>query len=383
MRSLTLVRKNLFRKKLRFSLLFTSILIAFFLYGMLISIKDVSSSGGDSVRADRLITINKVNFTQPLPVSYSSQIGAMDGVKVATHASWFGGYYREPRNFLVTFAVDPATYLQVYDEVIITPAARKQFLADRTALLVGKDVATEYGWKVGQKIPIFSNIFSQKKGGSSWDFTVAGIWTSNKKNFPANTVLINYDYFNETRSFSTDKINQVIFITKDPVLNAKIKAAIDTRYVNSVSATDTITEEQFAAAFLAQVGNISFIITLVVGVSFLTILIIVGNTMVMAVRERTREIGIMKTLGFSGRRIMAMVLGESMFIALIGGISGLLLANLAITILAASGILSGLSMNGIVWITGLLWMILLGLLTAAVPAYNAIKLNIVTALGRN
>jgi putative ABC transport system permease protein len=383
MRSLTLVRKNLFRKKLRFGLLFTSILIAFFLYGMLISVKDVANSGGDSARADRLVSINKVNFTQPLPIAYAAQIGAMDGIKVATHASWFGGYFKEARNFLVVFAVDPASYLQVYDEVIITPSARKQFLSDRSAILVGKEIATKYGWKAGQKIPIFSNIYSQKKGGSSWDFTVAGIWTSNKKNFPANTIVINYDYFNETRTFGTDKVNQVIFLTKDPTLNSKIKTAIDKRYVNSAYATDTITEEQFAAAFLAQVGNISFIITLVVGVSFLTILIIVGNTMVMAVRERTREIGIMKTLGFSGRRIMAMVLGESMFIAFIGGIAGLLLANLAISILAASGMLSGISMNGIVWATGLLWMILLGLLTAAVPAYNAIRLNIVTALGRN
>jgi putative ABC transport system permease protein len=383
MRSFTLVRKNLFRKKLRFSLLFISILIAFFLYGMLISIKDVSGGGGDAARADRLISINKINFTQPLPISYVAQIRAMDGIKVATHATWFGGYFREARNFLAMFAVDPATYLQVYDEIIITPAARKQFLSERSAILVGKDIATKYSWKVGQKVPIFSNIYSQKKGGSSWDFIVAGIWTSNKKNFPANNIVINYNYFNETRTFGIDKINQVIFLTKDPAFNVKVKTAIDARYVNSANATDTITEEQFAAAFLAQVGNISFIITLVVGVSFLTILIIVGNTMVMAVRERTREIGIMKTLGFSGQQIMAMVLGESMFIALIGGISGLLLANVAIVALRASGMLSGLSMNGIVWVTGLLWMVLLGLLTAAIPAYNAVRLNIVTALGRN
>ncbi len=383
MRSLTLVRKNLFRKKLRFSLLFISILIAFFLYGVLMSIKDIATGGGDGARADRLVTINKVNFTQPLPVSYFNQIGAMDGVQIATHASWFGGYFQEPKNFLVMFAVDPLSYLQVYPEIIIPPVARKLFLSDRTAMIVGKDIATKYGWKAGQRIPISSNIYSQKSGGHSWDFVIAGIWTSNKKNFPANTVVFNYDYFNETRSFGTDKVNQVIFLTKDAARNPQIKAAIDARYVNSAYATDTVTEQQFAAAFLAQLGNISFIITLVVGVSFLTILIIVGNTLVMAVRERTREIGIMKTLGFSGRRILALVLGESMFIALISGGAGLLLAHLVINILATSGMLSGISMNGIVWASGLFWILLLGLLTALIPAYNALRLNIVTALGRN
>jgi putative ABC transport system permease protein len=382
MRSLTLVRKNLFRKKLRFILLFLSILIAFFLYGVLISIKDIATGGGDAVVPNRMLTINKINFTQVMPISYLNRIRAIKDVTVASHASWFGGYYKEPKNFMAVFAVEPESYLKVYPEIVLTPAAREIFMKDRTAIIIGKQVADQYGLKAGQRVPLFSNIFSQKNGSRSWDFLIAGIYTTNKKNAPANASFFNYEYFDESRSFGKDSIGQVVFLTTDASRNAAVKAAIDTSFANSAAATDTITEQQFAAAFVGQAGNISFIISLVVGVSFLTILIIVGNTMVMAVRERTREIGILKTLGFSSRKLLAMVVGESLLISVIGGLAGLLLASLVIFALAQAGFLAGLSMTPVVWGTGFLWMLLLGALTAAIPAYNALKLNIVTALGR-
>jgi putative ABC transport system permease protein len=160
-----------------------------------------------------------------------------------------------------------------------------------------------------------------------------------------------------------------------------VKTKIDAMFANSSYATDTVTEQQFLAAFVGQLGNIGLIISIVVGASFITILIIVGNTMVMAVRERTREIGIMKTLGFSVQRIMGMIVGESLLIALIGGIAGLLLATLFVTVLAANGF-GGITVPGSIWLKGIGWMILLGVLTSAIPAMNALKLNIVTALGR-
>ncbi len=382
MRSLTLVRKNLFRKKLRFVLLFLSILIAFFLYGVLMSVKDISMGGGDAVVPNRMVTINKINFTQPIPLSYLNKIRAIKDVQVATHTSWFGGYYKEPKNFMVVFAVEPESYLKVYPELLLTPAERDTFLKDRTAIIIGKQIADQFGWKVGQRVPLFSNIYSQTNGSRSWDFLIAGIWTTKKKNAPTNASFFNYEYFNESRSFGNDSVNQVVFLTTNEARNAAAKAAIDTSFANSPAATDTITEQQFAAAFIGQAGNISFIISLVVGVSFLTILIIVGNTMVMAVRERTREIGILKTLGFSSQKLLGMVVGESVLIALIGGLSGLVLASVVVLGLANAGILAGVTMNAVVWGSGLAWMLLLGLLTAVVPAYNALKLNIVTALGR-
>jgi putative ABC transport system permease protein len=382
MRSLTLVRKNLFRRKLRFGLLFFSILIAFLLYGMLASIKTVLETGGDANNANRMVTMNKVNFTEPLPISYLNRIRAIPGVAAATHNSWFGGYFQKERNFMVVFAVEPESYLQVYPEIKLSATERVNFLKDRTAILVGKQEADKYGWKVGQTIPLFSNIFQQSSGSRSWTFKIAGIWTSEKKNQPANFSVFNWEYFNDTRSFGKDMTGNITFLTTDSNLNAAVKQRIDSNFANSPFATDTVTEQQFAAAFAGQLGNIGAIISLVVGASFITILIIVGNTMVMAVRERTREIGIMKTLGFSVNRIMAMIIGESVLIALIGGLAGLLLAYVGVTIMNTLGVLPGISIPGSVWGAGIGWMLLLGLLTAAVPAFNALKLNIVTALGR-
>lgn len=381
MRSLTLVRKNLFRRKLRFSLLFISIMIAFLLYGALASIDTLIRTGGDSNQANRMVSVNKINFTQPLPISYLARIRAIPGVIAATHTNWFGGYFQDQKNFMVMFATDPESYLQVYPEIVITPAERERFIKDRTAIIVGKQIADKFGWKVGQQVPIFSNIYQQKDGKRSWDFTIAGIFTTNKKNTAPNFVLFNWEYFNETRGFSKDMTNNITFLTESADVNAAVKKKIDDSFANSAYATDTVTEQQFAAAFAGQLGNIGLIISIVVGASFLTILIIVGNTMVMAVRERTREIGIMKTLGFSVQRIMGMIVGEALLIALLGGLSGLLLATLFVTALAAGGF-GGLTIPGSIWLKGIGWMILLGLLTSVIPAINALRLNIVTALGR-
>ncbi len=382
MRSLTLVRKNLFRKKLRFSLLFISILIAFLLYGVLASVKTLLETGGDGANDTRMVTMNKINFTQPLPIAYLNRIRAIKGVTVATHTNWFGGYYQEPRNFMVMFATEPQSYLQVYPEIVVAPAEKDAFFKERTGILVGKEVADKFGWKVGQQVPIFSNIYQQKNGSRSWSFKVAGIWTSTKANIPANFTIFNWEYFNETTGFEKDTTGNVTFLTANAKDNAAVKQRIDTSFANSQFATDTVTEQQFAASFAGQLGNIGAIISLVVGASFITILIIVGNTMVMAVRERTREIGIMKTLGFSAQKIMVLIVGESIVIALLGGMAGMMLAFLMIKTLSGSGPLSGIYIPTDIWGSAIGWMILLGLLTAAIPAFNALRLNIVTALGR-
>jgi putative ABC transport system permease protein len=381
MRSLTLVRKNLFRRKLRFGLLFISVMIAFLLYGVLSSIDTLITSGGDANEATRMVTMNKINFTQPLPISYLNTIRSVKGVKAATHSNWFGGYYQEQKNFLTMFAVEPESYMKVYPEMVLTPSERDHFIKDRTALVVGAETAKKYGWKVGQSIPLFSNIYQQKDGKRSWDFVIAGIFTTTKENMSPDFLIFNWEYFNETRSFGQDKTGSITFLTDSPALNDSVKNRIDASFANSAFATDTVTEQQFFASFASQLGNIGLIITIVVGASFVTILIIVGNTMVMAVRERTHEIGIMKTLGFSAQRIMAMIVGESLLIALLGGLGGLLLAKLFVKILSANG-MSGLTVPGSVWLSALGWMLLLGVLTSAIPAYNAMKLNIVTALGR-
>ncbi|HLN09909.1 MAG TPA: FtsX-like permease family protein, partial [Xanthobacteraceae bacterium] len=331
MNDLVLIRKNLFRKKLRAILMIVSILIAFAIFGVLASFERAFNAGQDRAAADRLVVVNKINFTQPLPISYYNRVAAIDGVREVSHLNWFGGYYQDPRNFLIVMAVEPESYMKLYDsDFIIAPDARAAFIRERTGALVGERMMAKWGWKVGDHIPISSNIYSQKNGSHTWDFTIVGTFAGRTAQIDTNVMLLQYAYFDETRSFGKDQIGWLALRTSSPAANDQVTKAIDQMFANSPYETATDTEKAFNKAFAAQLGNIALIVGLVVGAAFVTILMIVGNTMVMTVRERTREIGVLKTLGFSGGRILCMVLGESILLALIGGLPGLGIAFLVI-----------------------------------------------------
>jgi putative ABC transport system permease protein len=383
MNDFTLVRKNLFRRKLRAILLIIVIFIAFLIFGVLAALQSAFDAPAGSAGANRLVVNNKINFTQPLPLAYVQRVAAIPGVEKVSHNSWFGGFYQEPRNALPVFAVDPVSYLAMYPDLKLSPAATKLFTTERSALLVGSSVAERFGLKEGQRIALSSNIYSQRDGRRSWDFVIAGIVTG-EDNAPSSIVLLNYDYFNESRSFGRDSIGQVLVKTTDPSRNDAVMAAIDAQFANSPNETSTVTEEAFAKAFVGQLGNISLIITLVVSAAFVTILLIVGNTLVAAIRERTKEIAVFKTLGFSNSRILKMVLSESILLTVIGGLLGMAAAFAAVKVLQTilRGTIDGVTMGPLVWAQGVGIMVALGLITGAIPAFNAMRLNIVTALGR-
>ena len=385
MNDFMLVRKNLFRRKLRAALMIVSILVAFLIFGVLAGFHRAFTAGEDRAAADRLVVVNKINFTQPLPIAYVNRIRAVDGVKQLTHANWFGGYYQDPKNFLITIAVEPQTYLDVYADDIDVPAdAQQAFIRDRTGTLVGEAMARKWGWKVGDRIPISSNIFSQKNGSRTWDMTILGILAAKKPEFDTNFMVFQYAYFDETRSFGKDTVGWIVLQTTSPAANDRVAKAIDQQFANSSAETSTDTEKAFNKAFAAQLGNIALIVTLVIGAAFVTILMIVGNTMALTIRERTREIGVLKTLGFSGPRILALVLGESVLLALLGGIPGIALAALAAMALRNSmaNFLPGFSVTPTVALIGVALMIGLGIVTGIIPALNAMRLKIATALGR-
>ena len=380
-----LVRKNLFRRKLRAILMIVSILVAFAIFGVLAGFYRAFTAGTDNAAADRMMTVNKINFTQPLPIAYYNRVKAVDGVRQVTFANWFGGYYQDPKNFMVALAVEPATYFDVYQkEFDLPPDQLKTFIQTRDAAVVGENLAKKYGWKVGDRVPIQSNIFSQKSGGHSWDFTIAGIVKGKVEQVDTNFLLFQYEYFNETRSFGKDTIGWIILQTTNPETNDRIAKQIDAMFANSSAETSTDNEKAFGKAFAAQFGNIALIVFLVVGAAFVTILMIVGNTMALSIRERTREIGVLKTLGFSGPRILTMVLGESVLLALLGGVPGLILAALVTIALRASlvQIAPAFAVSPDIWAEGLALMLGLGLITGAIPAVNAMRLQIATALGR-
>jgi putative ABC transport system permease protein len=386
MNDLVLIRKNLFRHKLRASLMIVCILTAFAIFGVLASIERSFNAGQDVAAADRLVVVNKINFTQPLPIAYFERARATEGVQQVTHLNWFGGYYQDPKNFLIVMAVDPVTYMDVYgNEVDISSEARQTFIRERTGALVGEAMAKKWGWRVGDHVPISSNIFTQKSGSRSWDFTIVGIFGGKRPEVDTNFMVFQYDYFDETRSFGKDQIGWMVLRTTSPALNDRVVKSIDQMFANSSYETATDTEKAFNKAFVAQFGNIALIVVLVVGAAFVTILMIVGNTLMMSVRERTREIGVLKAIGFTGGRIVRLVLGESIILALAGGLSGLGLAALFIIAVRDSvrGLLPQITVSSDIALAGLALMLVFGVVTGLIPALNAMRLRVAAALGRN
>jgi putative ABC transport system permease protein len=386
MNDFVLIRKNLFAKKLRAILMIVSILVAFAIFGVLVAFEKAFNAGEEAAEADRLVVVNKINFTQPLPIAYFNRVRAVEGVRQVTHFNWFGGYYQDPKNFLIVMAVEPRTYLDVYsNDLVVAPEAQEAFFRERTSALVGEAMAQKWGWKVGDRVPIASNIFSQKSGARSWDFDIVGIIKARKPQVDTNYMVFQYAYFDETRSFGKDMIGWMALQTTSMSLNDQISKTIDAMFTNSFYETSTDTEKAFNKAFVAQLGNIALIVSLVVGAAFVTILMIVGNTMALSIRERTRQIGVLKTLGFSGPRVLRLVLGEAVLLALLGGLPGIGIAALVAHLVRESPqqFVPRIAVTPDILFMAIVLMLALGLVTGLIPALNAMRLKIATALGRS
>jgi ABC-type transport system, involved in lipoprotein release, permease component len=330
------------------------------------------------------MVVNKINFTQTLPIAYVNKIRAVEGVKHATWANWFGGYYQEPANQLMTFAVDPASYFDVYDDLLLSEEALSNWQKDRQGILVGERIALARGWKVGDRIPVSSNIFSQQNGSSTWEFNISGIFKPENPQTDTSYTLIHYKYFMETQVWGGDWIGWVPLSTDDPMINEEVMNAIDNMFANSPAETETSTEAQFGKAFIEQIGDIGFIIMSVVMSAFFTILLIVGNSMWQSIRERTNEIAVLKTIGFTANKVFSMVLAESFLLATIGGLLGLLMAWVLVMGIAplTQSFLPALVLGKSVFLAGLVFIAILGFVTGIVPAWQAMKLNTIDALNR-
>ena len=384
MNEATLVRKGLFRKVLRAILMMVSISIAFLIFGVLGALNAALNAGVDVAAANRLVTVNKINFTVSMPYAYYGRVRQVAGVSNVSHANWFGGYFQQPTNQIQTFAVEPETWLIAYPELVMPEEQRAAFLDTRTCLLVGQAVATQQRWSLGDRIPLNSNIWQQSDGSSTWEFDICGIFTGSDAAVPANYVIFHYDYFNESLAFANDTIGWMIVNTEDPSLNDQVARDIDEMFANSPAETETTTEAAFNQAFLEQLGNIGLILTLVIGAAFLTILMIVGTTMILAINERTKEIAVLKTLGFKSGSIFRMILTESLLLSLTGGLIGLGLATIVVWLAgqALAAFFPGLGMTWGIAGQAVGLMILFALLTGIFPAYNAMRIRIVSAFGK-
>jgi putative ABC transport system permease protein len=374
---------NLSRKPLRTSLTLASIMIAFLLFGLLRTLGNAMTGTAEVAGADRLLTLHKISLVMPLPQSYLNRIKSVAGVKVACSHNWFGGIYQQDRNQIAAFAIETDTFFETYPEFELPEAQRSAFLSDRGSAIVGKSLAEQFGWKVGDVIPLRSNIFTRKSGGSVWNLKLAGIFTATNGDNPS--LYMHYDYFNEARTLGIDQIGWVVMRIADPQRAPEIARTIDSLFANSATETKTSTEKAFAQGFANQLGNIGAIVTAVASAVFFTMLLVTANTMAQAVRERTSELAVMKTLGFSNGGVMTLVLGEALLITVLGAAIGLGLAAVFASFLsqALQNYFPTLGMPADTYTIGAILAAGLGALSAALPCFQAFQLRIVEALRKS
>jgi len=388
MKFFPIVWRNLLRRKFRTVFTIAAVFFAFMLFGVLMAIKSAFGMNLQLAGQERLMTIDKVSIINPLPASYELRIKQVKGVTDITHANWFGGYYQDVRNQFASFATDPESWLRIYkNEYELPEDQKKAFIADRTGAVIGIDTAKKYGFKVGQKIPINGTIYRRPDGGP-WEFTVDGIYDSHIKGADKTQLLFNYLYLRETipeQSGFRDKYNWYVLTVDNPDRSAEIAGAIDTMFENSPSETKTNTEKAFVSDWAKQIGDIGQIMMWIVGMAMFTILLVTANTMAQAIRERTNELAVLKTLGFPDGRILWMVLAESILIAVVGGATGLALSYVLITAAGdpTGGLLPAFYFPTASVALGALLVLALGVASGLLPAWQAGRLRIVDALRRN
>jgi putative ABC transport system permease protein len=384
MKFLPLVWKNLWRRKIRTAFTLACVFIAFLLFGMLMTIRAAFSFGVELAGLDRLIVIHKVSLIQPLPEAYLERLRATEGVQAVTHNSWFGGIYQDPANFFGQIALDPEVYFGMYPELRLPPEQMKAWLADRQGAVVGRATANRFGWKVGDRIPLQATIWMPKSGtGNTWEFNLVGIYDGDP-GVDTTNFFFRYDYLNENRRDGEGLVGWYVVKIDDPSRSVEMARRFDDMFANSAAETKTTTEKGFVDSFAKQIGDIGTIMIAILSAVLFTMLLVAANTMAQSVRERTSELAVMKTLGFANGLIVTIVLGESLFIALLGGATGLGLAWLIVQ--------QGDPTNGLLPVfmlpsgdiaTGAWLMVVLGLLAGALPAVQATRLRITDALRRN
>ena len=385
MKYLHLVWAALFRRKARTILTLVSIAAAFLLFGMLDAVRTSFDQAGQSANgAQRLQTGSRLSFIQTLPQSLEAQIAQVPGVAAVTYANWFGGAYQDPHNQVFSFAVAP-NYLDLYPEAELDAAARKKFDATRTGAVVGEALAKRFHWKVGDKVPLQSTIFPNREGSKNWSFDIVGIMHAKDKKsggFYDQMFLLHWKYFDETTPYNRGTVGWYVTRVSDVNQADRVAKAIDAISANSDHETRTQTEQAATANWMKQLADIGLIVGSIMGAVFFTLLLLSGNTMMQAVRERTSELAVLKTIGFSSRSVLTMVLAESVLLLLLGGVLGLGLATVLVPMLGAGsgGMLNLPGVGAGSWTLGLVLMVAIGLLVGALPALRAMRLNIVDAL---
>jgi putative ABC transport system permease protein len=382
MKYLHLVWAALFRSKTRTFLTLLSVVTAFLLFGMLDSVRVAFNSSANVEGYDRLITTSKLSITQSLPISLATQMAATPGVANVSYATWFGGIYQDQKNFFPNFAIGPG-FMQLYPEYVLPPEQLEAFESTRTGAVVGEALAKQFGWKIGDTIPLQATIFPTK-GSNDWTFKLVGIFklADKKRQGEERQLMFNWKYFDEANDYIKGQVHWYVFDLTDANQATQVARAIDALSENSDHETKTQTEQAFNQGFFKQFADVGLIVTAIMSAVFFTLLLLTGNTMAQAVRERIPELAVLKTIGFSNRSVLLLVLVEAILLIVIGGAIGLAIATVLMPgVSSASG---GVIQLGTVptstWLLGLALMIVIGIVVGALPALRAMRLNIVDAL---
>jgi len=376
-----LIFANLFRKKIRLTLTVGSFAIALVLFTFLAVVKSAFNRGVDIAGADRLIVVDRVGLMNLMPISYADKIAAIPGVKAVTHDHWFGGVYQDEKNFFPQFVIDVENHRKVYPEFNVPDDQWNNFVKDRQGAIAGARLAERFHWKIGDRIPLKTTLY----GGATWEFNLDGIYHTDKPDGDQGQFWLQWKYFDETvPSVIKSTAGWYILKLDSPNDAVRVAKAIDEKFANSSHETKTETESAFAAGFAKQFGNIEFLILTIGSVVFFTLLLVTGNTMAISVRERISELGVLKAIGFTDRSVLFLVLSESLVIAFIGGVLGLLLAWAAIPGISAAltGLLPPLLLSKPMLLLGLVFAVFVGAASGLLPGIGAMRMRVVNALRR-
>jgi putative ABC transport system permease protein len=382
MKFLPLLWRSLWRKRIRTIFTLLSVFVAFLLFGLLMTIRGAFSFGVDIAGLDRLVLIHKVSLIMPLPISYLDRLKATEGVTLATHNTWFGGVYQDPSNFFAQIVVDPEPFIALYPEFKLPADQLAAWKADRQGAVVGVDLARRFDWKLGDRIPIQGTIW-QPKQGQVWEFNIVGIYDGDP-GVDKTQFFFRYDYLDENRRAGSGLVGWYIVKIADASKAQQMGAKFDEMFANSSAETKTTTEKGFVEGFAKQVGDIGAIMIAILAAVLFTMMLVAANTMAQSVRERTSEVGVLKTLGFSNTSILVLVLAESLLITVIGGGFGLGLAWLIVQQGdPTGGMLPIFVLPSRDVVAGAALIVALGLLAGLVPALTAMNLKITDALRRS
>ncbi len=382
-----LAHRSLSRNRFRSAINTFAVAIAFFLFNVLSSIITSLDPSTVELSSTRMVVQNKIGITESLPISYYQRLKDYSGVKEVSPMNWFGGYYMEEDNLITTYAVDPISYLKIYPEIKLSAEEWKAWVETRNGVIVGEDMVARTGWKIGDSIPLKSNIFTNRNGGNVWDVVVVGVFRSAEKNIDSNKIFMQYEYFNYSHTFGEDWTGLFLVSFENPEEFSRLAAAIDADTANSFHETKSVTESAFQQEYFKRMGDISYVISNVIFAAFFAIMLVVCTSMYQHAVEKVKETAILKTFGFRNSQTVMIDLIEASMVILQGFLLGLLIAYLMIDGAAKNPalktLLPNLGLSVSTMVTGCVYALCLTLISGFIPSFISYRVKTLQAISRD